>query len=162
MAYDDPYTAEDFYEYFSALGKNNTEKIKTIAPVSDDYARAIAYNSADMINWLGAIGLDLKVDKGSNAHSLKSLEDGLFGEQLVRALKQQLDDKKVEVRTGNKATELILKDGKIEGVKVATKNGDYNIYTNYVVICTGGYGGGEEALEAFAPSRLGYVCTAAV
>ena len=67
----------------------------------------------------------------------------------------------MDVRTANRATEILMEDGKVAGVKVETANGEYTISSPYVAICTGGYGGGEEALEKFAPSRLGYVCTAA-
>lgn len=57
----------------------------------------------------------------------------------------------MDVRTANRATEILMEDGKVAGVKVETANGEYTISSPYVAICTGGYGGGEEALEKFAP-----------
>lgn len=139
------------------------EKISTIAPVSEDYAHTLAYESGAMMDWLSeGLGLPMQATaEHSNAHSLTSTENGLFGEQLVRALKKKLEENNVDVRTANRATEILMEDGKVAGVKVETANGEYTISSPYVAICTGGYGGGEEALEKFAPSRLGYVCTAA-
>lgn len=60
-------------------------------------------------------------------HSLTSTEDGLFGEQLVRALKKKLEENNVDVRTANRATEILMEDGKVAGVKVETANGEYTI-----------------------------------
>ena len=163
LAKEDPYTADEFFEYIKGLGVGVEEKISTIAPVSEDYAHTLAYESGAMMDWLSeGLGLPMQATaEHSNAHSLTSTEDGLFGEQLVRALKKKLEENNVDVRTANRATEILMEDGKVAGVKVETANGEYTISSPYVAICTGGYGGGEEALEKFAPSRLGYVCTAA-
>ena len=162
LAKENPYTADEFYEYLKGLGHKD-EKIPTAAPISEDYAYTLAYRSGEMMDWLSEIGLPMQATADhSNAHSLSSKENGLFGEQLVRALKEQLTAAGVEVRMANRATEIVMENGAVAGVKVSSTNGDYTIHTNYVAICTGGYGGGEEALKAFAPSRLGYVSTEAV
>ena len=163
LAKEDPYTADEFFEYIKGLGVGVEEKISTIAPVSEDYAHTLAYESGAMMDWLSeGLGLPMQATaEHSNAHSLTSTENGLFGEQLVRALKERLEENNVDVRTANRAAEILMEDGKVAGVKVETANGEYTISSPYVAICTGGYGGGEEALEKFAPSRLGYVSTAA-
>lgn len=162
LAKEDPYTADEFFEYLKGIGVGVEEQISTVAPMSEDYAHTFAYRSADMMNWLSEdLGLPMQAtaDHG-NAHSLTSTEDGLFGEQLVRALKGRIAELDVDVRTGNRAVEIVMEDGAVAGVKVQTKNGEYTIKTGNVAICTGSYGGGEEALAKFAPSRLGYVSTA--
>lgn len=162
LAKENPYTADEFFEYLKGLG-HKEEKIPTVAPISEDYAYTLAYRSGEMMDWLSEIGLPMQATADhSNAHSLSSKENGLFGEQLVRALKEQLTAAGVEVRMANRATEIVMENGAVAGVKVSGPNGDYTIHTNYAAICTGGYGGGEEALKAFAPSRLGYVSTEAV
>ena len=152
LAKEDPYTADEFFEYIKGLGVGVEEKISTIAPVSEDYAHTLAYESGAMMDWLSeGLGLPMQATaEHSNAHSLTSTEDGLFGEQLVRALKKKLEENNVDVRTANRATEILMEDGKVAGVKVETANGEYTISSPYVAICTGGYGGGEEALEKFS------------
>lgn len=162
LAKENPYTADEFFEYLKGLG-HKEEKIPTAAPISEDYAYTLAYRSGEMMDWLSEIGLPMQATaEHSNAHSLSSKENGLFGEQLVRALKEQLTAAGVEVRMASRATEIVMENGAVAGVKVSSPNGDYTIRTSYAAICTGGYGGGEEALKAFAPSRLGYVSTEAV
>lgn len=162
LAKENPYTADEFFEYLKGLG-HKEEKIPTAAPISEDYAYTLAYRSGEMMDWLSEIGLPMQATaEHSNAHSLSSKENGLFGEQLVRALKEQLTAAGVEVRMASRATEIVMENGAVAGVKVSSPNGDYTIRTSYAAICTGGYGGGEEALKAFASSRLGYVSTEAV
>jgi len=163
LAKEDPYTADEFFEYLKNIGVGVQEKISTVAPFSEDYAYTLAYKSAEMMDWLSeGLGLPMKATADhSNAHSLISTENGLFGEQLVRGLKTALTAAGVDVRLGNRATEILMKDGKVAGVKVATENGEYTIESENVIICTGSYGGNEEVLAKFAPSRLGYTSTAA-
>lgn len=112
------------------------EKISTIAPVSEDYAHTLAYESGAMMDWLSeGLGLPMQATaEHSNAHSLTSTEDGLFGEQLVRALKKKLEENNVDVRTANRATEILMEDGKVAGVKVETANGEYTISSPYVAL----------------------------
>ena len=90
LAKENPYTADEFFEYLKGLG-HKEEKIPTAAPISEDYAYTLAYRSGEMMDWLSEIGLPMQATaEHSNAHSLSSKENGLFGEQLVRALKEQL------------------------------------------------------------------------
>jgi len=161
LAKENPYTADEFFEYLKNVGVGVEEKISTVKPFSEEYAYTLAYKSAEMMDWLSeGLGLPMQATADhSNAHSLVSTENGLFGEQLVRGLKAKLDG--VDVRLGNRATEILMKDGKVAGVKVATENGEYTIEAENVIICTGSYGGNEEVLAKFAPSRLGYTSTAA-
>ena len=54
-------------------------------------------NPAAMMDWLSeGLGLPMQATaEHSNAHSLTSTENGLFGEQLVRALKKKLEENNV-------------------------------------------------------------------
>lgn len=158
----EPYTADEFFEYLKNIGVGVEEKIHTVAPMREDYAHTFAYRSAEMMNWMSDNIVPMKASADhSNAHSPVSNETGLFGEQLVHGLTKQVQAHEIDLRTANRATEILMQDGKVAGVKVATEAGEYTIATEHVVICTGSYGGGEEALKTFAPSRLGYVSTAA-
>ena len=162
LAKAEPYTADEFYAYLQNIGVGVEETIHTVAPMRQDYAHTFAYRSADMMNWVvDVLGLPMQATADhSNAHSLASKENGLFGEQLVAGLKTQVKAHDIDVRTGHRATGILMEDGKVAGVKVSAKGGDYVIRTNHVLISTGSYGGGKEALETFVPSRLGYVSTA--
>lgn len=161
LAKENPYTADEFYEYLKNIGVGVNEKISTVAPFNADYAYTLAYKSGEMMDWLGdSLGLAMSTGDHANAHAPVSTET-LFGEQLVAAMKAKLATSNVDVRMANRATEILMKDGKVCGVKVETENGEYIIETENVAICTGSYGGSEEVLAKFAPSRLGYVSTAA-
>lgn len=161
LAQENPYTADEFYEYLSKLGVDVNEQVSTVAPISAEYAHTLAYESGAMMDWLVEdVGLAMTTGDHSNSHKPADETAGLFGEQLVRALKEKLAASNVDVRVANRATEILMKDGKVCGVKVETENGEYTIETENVAICTGSYGGSEEVLAKFAPSRLGYVSTA--
>lgn len=161
LAQENPYTADEFHEYLSKLGVDVNEQVSTVAPISAEYAHTLAYESGAMMDWLVEdVGLAMTTGDHSNSHKPADETAGLFGEQLVRALKEKLAASNVDVRVANRATEILMKDGKVCGVKVETENGEYTIETENVAICTGSYGGSEEVLAKFAPSRLGYVSTA--
>lgn len=161
LAQENPYTADEFHEYLSKLGVDVNEQVSTVAPISAEYAYTLAYESGAMMDWLVEdVGLAMTTGDHSNSHKPADETAGLFGEQLVRALKEKLAASNVDVRVANRATEILMKDGKVCGVKVETENGEYTIETENVAICTGSYGGSEEVLAKFAPSRLGYVSTA--
>ena len=68
---EDPYTADEFFEYIKGLGVGVEEKISTIAPVSEDYAHTLAYESGAMMDWLSeGLGLPMQATaEHSNAHS---------------------------------------------------------------------------------------------
>lgn len=161
LAQENPYTDDEFYEYLTKLGVDVNEQVSTIAPISAEYAYTLAYESGAMMDWLVEdVGLAMTTGDHSNSHKPADGTAGLFGEQLVRALKEKLAASNVDVRMASRATEILMKDGKVCGVKVETENGEYTIETENVAICTGSYGGSEEVLAKFAPSRLGYVSTA--
>lgn len=162
LAMDPVYTADMFYEYLSSIGTGIDAAGKTVVPLRPDYAYAFAYNSADMINWMTEIGVPLYALNNSHSHQMTTKENGLFGEVLVEKMAEQLQEKGVDVRVASKATEIVMKDGKMAGVKVAYNGGEYTIATNYAVIATGGYGSGKEVVAEFAPEWAGYPSTEAV
>lgn len=163
MESETPYTAEMFYEYLSSIGVGVDEKGKTTVPLREDYARAFADNSASMIEWLLGLGMPLKAT-ANHSVQMSTTEDGLFGEVLIEKLTGEVEGlDNVDVRTGNKAVEIVMEDGKVAGVKVEQADGStYVIQTSYAVLCTGGYGSGTDILEEYAPEWLGYPSTEAI
>ncbi|MCD8123160.1 MAG: FAD-binding protein [Clostridiales bacterium] len=157
------YTTEDFYNYLISIGKGVDEKGKSVVPLRQDYARAFADHSAEMVDWMIEIGVPLYALDNSHSHQMTTTENGLFGEVLVEKLKEQLDKQStVEVRTGNEAVEIIMEDGAVSGVVIEYDGGSYTIATNNVLIATGGYGSGSDVIAEYAPDWVGYPSTEAI
>ena len=57
----------------------------------------------------------------------------------------------IDVRTGTKGIDLIMKDGKAVGVKVQNKNNLYDIKAKAVILATGGFSANKELLKKYVP-----------
>ena len=69
-------------------------------------------------------------------------------------------DRKMDVRTQTRATEIIMKDGRVAGVKATTKDGKvYTIDAKAVVLATGGFGANQDMLVKYQPKLKGYATT---
>lgn len=60
----------------------------------------------------------------------------------------------IQIRSNNKVTELLSKDGKVVGVKVQTQGKDkkeYTIDSKAVVLATGGFGANAKLVSSLRP-----------
>ncbi|EHL03936.1 flavocytochrome c [Desulfitobacterium hafniense DP7] len=112
-------------------------------------------NNGAAADWLRSIGAQLTV-AGGQISSTASREVGEFGNTIVSALKAECEKAGVDVRVNSKATELVMKDGVVDGVKVSTKLGDYTISAKAVVIASGGFGANKEMVAEYAPTLKDY------
>lgn len=135
-----------------ALSKTlTTNNPKGLAKVFDIFAS----NNGAAADWLRSIGAPMTVAAGQ-AGVATSRETGELGVTIISALKAECAKLGVETRTGNKATELIMKDGAAAGAKVSTKAGDYSISAKAVVIATGGFAANNELVAKYYPALKGY------
>ena len=82
------------------------------------------------------------------------------GAYLVKTLTAAVDaDSKVDLRINTAATELVVTDGKVTGVKVTSEHGDYTINAKAVILASGGFGADLERVAAYQPSLEGFVTT---
>ena len=105
--------------------------------------------ATETINWLIDQGVKLnKIDPSlSRAHV--SSDYTVAGNAMLDGLSAKLEELNADVRLGNKASELIVEDGKVTGVVVETSNGTYSIHAENVLLCTGGYFANQEMVKQY-------------
>ena len=83
------------------------------------------------------------------------------GEYLVPLLKQNLDNRGIEVLVNTRATEIILGDnGQVTGVLAETKGGaTVTVNASAVVIATGGFGANNDMIAELRPELDGFITT---
>ncbi|NCB51139.1 MAG: FAD-binding protein [Clostridia bacterium] len=110
----------------------------------------LTQNNGAAADWLRSIGAELTVAAGQTSVAA-SREVGPMGNTIISALKAECGKNGVDVRVNSKATELVMQDGAVAGVKVTTDLGDYTISANAVVIASGGFGANKEMVSEYHP-----------
>ncbi len=130
-----------------------------------DLVTVMAENSAEAIDWLDSIGAPLpkvSFSGGATNKRIHAPEDGSgVGAYLVTAFRRTLDDLGVNVMYNTKATELMMEDGAVVGVKAEGKTVDYTIRAQAVILATGGFGNNEDMIVQYRPDLKGTVTTSA-
>ncbi len=78
------------------------------------------------------------------------------GVDFIVPLVNKADELGVNVMLGTAATELILEDGIVKGVKASSDTTNYTINAGSVVIATGGYDHNKEMVSKYSPEAEGY------
>ncbi len=83
------------------------------------------------------------------------------GEYLVPLLKQNLDNRGIEVLVNTRATEIILgENGQVTGVLAETKGGaTVTVNASAVIIATGGFGANNDMIAELRPELDGFITT---
>ena len=128
-----------------------------------ELVRTLAEKSAGAIEWLDSIGADLpkiSFSGGASTNRIHAPADGsAVGNYLVDKFSEKLTELGVEVMLNTKATELIVEDGRIAGVKAEGKDANYTIRAKAVILATGGFGANLEMIAGFRPDLQGTVTT---
>lgn len=144
-----------------ALGSDTTaemlaESFINSYPNGDPAALTLfAQKNGEGADWLRSIGAQLTVAAGQTSVAT-SREVGELGNAIISALKAECLKAGVDLRTSSKATELVMDNGAVAGVKVSTAHGDYTISTKAVVLATGGFGANNEMVSQYYPALSGY------
>lgn len=125
----------------------------------------LADESASALDWLNDMGADL-TDVGilaghSVARTLRPSGGLPVGGEIVRVLKNKIDQMGIDLRLENKATKILTDaHGKITGVEVVDRTGrTYVVKTSKVIIATGGFGGSPEMYVYYNQKLKGYKTT---
>ena len=128
-----------------------------------DLVRTLAEKSAEAIDWLDSIGANLpkiSFSGGASTNRIHAPADGsAVGNYLVDKFSPLLKELGVEIMLNTKATELIMADGKIAGVKAESPDADYTINCKAVILATGGFGANEDMYTQYRPDLKGTVTT---
>ena len=128
-----------------------------------DLVRTLAENSAGAIDWLDTIGADLpkiSFSGGASTNRIHAPADGsAVGNYLVDKFYGKLGEMGVNVMLNTKATELIMKDGAVAGVKAEGPDAYDTINAKAVILTTGGFGANEEMYTQYRPDLKGTVTT---
>lgn len=138
----------------ATLAKNNPNGVKEAFDL-------LANNNGKAADWLRSIGAPMSVAAGQTSVA-SSREVGELGCTIVAALRQECEKSGVDLRVGNKATELIMNNNAVVGVKVETKQGSYSIMAKAVVIATGGFAANNELVSKHYPALKGYKSSCSV
>lgn len=127
-----------------------------------ELAKTLVSNSKDAIEWLKTFDMDITSVGAFGGASVKRIHrpevDGKtvpVGSYLVPRLEKVLKDKNIEILFGTPATELLVEEGKVVGVKA----GDLTVRAKSVVIATGGFGANLEKVAEIKPELKGFVTT---
>ena len=118
----------------------------------EESARAMALKAGENITWLDEMGVEFgPVNLGWQHYGPGGARVGPFA---IRAMHDQLDQRKIDYRLYTRATEIIMDDGVAVGIKVVSPNKqEYSIYANAVILATGGYFANQEMVEKYDPEH---------
>ncbi|WMJ82537.1 flavocytochrome c [Oscillospiraceae bacterium LTW-04] len=124
---------------------------------------ALAERSAGAIDWLDSIGAPLPdlTTLGGSSHKRAHRPEGgaAVGSYLVEKLVANMEKNDISVYYNTKATELVLTDGAVTGVKAEGEEADYLFAGKAIVIATGGFGANEEIYTKYKAELKGFVTT---
>lgn len=123
----------------------------------------MAENSAEAIDWLASIGAPLPEVSFSGGATNKRIhrpEGGAaVGPYLVEKLLAKIGEDEISLLYNTEATELIVEDGAVTGVKATGDGISYTINADAVVLATGGFGANLEMCAEYNPDLAGFVTT---
>ncbi|WP_352417472.1 NAD(P)/FAD-dependent oxidoreductase [Clostridium tertium] len=124
--------------FITGKGRCNVTNIKDISEFFDYipgnphflYSALYTYTNEDTINFFESQGIKLKAERGGRVFPFSDKSS-----DIIKGLSNELSKNNVEVKLNSKVTDINLKEGKIESVKV---NDEYLIKADYFIIATGG------------------------
>lgn len=99
--------------------------------------------------WLRSFGVKLNYNYGKRGHMAES--NAYAGAHVQDGMENKVKELGIDVRTGTKGLDLIMKDGKVAGVKVQNGNNFYDINAKAVILATGGFSANKELLKKYVP-----------
>ena len=129
-----------------------------------ELVRTLCENSASSVDWLLALGGDLR-DVGlmagaSQPRTHRPTGGALVGPEVIRTLTAAAKDRAIDVRTNTQALEILrARDGRIEGLKVKGKEGEYTVKAKAVVNAAGGFGANNDLVSKYVSRLKGFSTT---
>ncbi|MDD3252395.1 MAG: FAD-dependent oxidoreductase [Lachnospiraceae bacterium] len=116
-------------------------------------------HSQESLDWLNAMGT--KINRPISDYQVATEDGTSLGVAIVKAMSTALDKSTVDVRLNTEAMELLMDGNRASGVKVKDSAGEYTITADQVVVASGGFVSGEEAVKKYAPDWSGLPSTSA-
>lgn len=150
-------TAEDLYKNYIGVAAATRTKAKPEA------ARILADGAVPAADWLASLGVEWSTKKAQKFF-LNIKEGHRLGELLIDSLERRARALGVEIRTRHRAERLLVKDGRIAGVRCRTTEGSKAFPARAVVLATGGFEANPRMIDLYIGhgwGKAGIYCTPA-
>lgn len=138
-------------DYVNHLMKQAKDKN---VPINKENVETYARRGGEIIDWLMEKGVPFgRFQEDKYFHIIN--DGSAPGPHIMKALKSEVEKDKIPYRLNSKVVEILEKDGKVDGVKVQTPDGNYNILAKAVIVATGGFSASPELLKRYAPDWIG-------
>ena len=108
-----------------------------------------AQGAHEMDGWLRSFGVELNYNWGRFNH--KAGPDTYAGNHIMAGMEAKLRRLGLDIRTGTKGIDLLMRDGAAIGVTAEDRYGRYDIMAGAVIIATGGFSENRELLALHVP-----------
>lgn len=132
---------------------------KTTPNINTDNLKRLLENSQESLDWLN--GLGTKINRPISNYQVATEDGSSLGASIVKAMSGALEKSSADLRLETEAIDIIAENNVVKGVKVKDKGGEYSIFADNVVLATGGFVSGEDAVAVYAPDWAGLPSTSA-
>ncbi|MTI96166.1 MAG: FAD-dependent oxidoreductase [Firmicutes bacterium] len=119
-----------------------------------EHIRVIAENIGDALDWYVEMGYDMYINPDSPDRP-EHASGSNHGAELISVLMDKVEELNVEILFNTKATELVMDEGRVVGVKAVSDVDTILIDAKSVILATGEFGANAEMIEKYAPQWAG-------
>lgn len=126
--------------------------------------KTLTENARYSEEWLVDLGANFCFRKGrgggqSIARGHGPCDGSAVGPEVLRVLLKKANADKIDIRKNNQVVDIVMKDGKVAGVKVKTPKGEETIDAKAVILATGGFGANLDLVAHYRPELKGFSTT---
>lgn len=125
----------------------------------EEQLRYLLENSQESLDWLNSLGTN--INRPISDYQVATADGTSLGVAIIKGMSAALEESNVDLRLSTKAVNLLADGNKVNGVQVEDESGTYSIFADNVVVATGGFATGKEAVAKYAPEWQGIPSTSA-
>ncbi len=133
--------------------------MKTNPNMNEANLKRLLEGSQESLDWLNLMGT--KINRPISNYQVATEDGTSLGVAIVQAMSDALEKSGVDLRLETEAVDILQNSGKVTGVRVRNGSGEYSIQADNVVVATGGFVSGQEAVKEYAPDWTGIPSTSA-